>query len=1038
MGAAGEAERRPPVPERHLYEQWGRDDGLPQISVRRLAQDSRGYLWVGTEEGLARFDGQAFSIFDRSRIPQLLSNRVDALIPAHAGGVWATFDTHLLRLDHGRVMVLHSPDQGLPEGVRQLSALLENPDGSLWVGTRLGVLHFDHHRFTWHTTTPPVLSLHRGPDGEVWVGTEGTLQRLTQEPERPPVLSGLDVRTFADDPGGDGFWAGTSKGLFHLKFPESSEDGAPSIIEYGPAEGLHTADVYSLFPGSTGLWIATRKDLYRFGDGVFSTFDDEHALPAERLESLWEDHEQSLWIGSLYAGLTRMRDSAFSMFGAPEGLVDDLAWTIHQQRSGTVWVGTVNGATRLGNDGGLIHLTTADGLPGNDVRSLMEDSRGHVWLGTLRNGAARWHDGELRTYGLAEGLADLAVVSMAEDSEGTVWLGTKGGLSRFVDGGFQNFSVEHGLPNRSIWALEVDPQGGLWIGTPTGLARLPPSADLDGGSEAWDAPFQPVQLVKSVKQPFVRSLHLDGEGTLWIGTAQSGLARWRDGETTFFTVREGLFDNLVHQVLGDQHGYLWMTSNRGISRIHRRDLEGPIAGPLPVTVYDESDGMRSSECNGGSQPAGMLGNDGRLWFPTLAGVAVIDSRQPPWGSTPPPPQITEVLVDQEPLQLRPTDGGPAPRGSADTASLALPAGTRDLEIRYAALTFLGPGKLRFRQLLEPLDSAWVEVGARRSAFYTNLDPGPYRFRVMTCSSNGLCNDTEDSYDFIVEPAWHQTWFFRLFTLAGLGLAVWTGHRMRTRGLKQRNAALEQTQRALEQRTQEMERFVYAISHDLENPLVTIRNFAGKAKRDVRTGRTEHLDRDLDRISRAADTMDRLLCALIQVSSVRQDLAICEDISLAVLAREARERFKAVLDTRGIDLVIDPTLPRVSGDPRRLRELLVQLVANAIEFMGSQEDPQVRVGQRRRVGEEPVFFVQDNGMGISDRYRHKVFEIFEKLDPQTEGTGIGLALSRRIVEAHGGKIWVESGSRGQGSTFLFTLPSRSMSGPADVSSGARRD
>ncbi|MEE8526310.1 MAG: two-component regulator propeller domain-containing protein, partial [Thermoanaerobaculia bacterium] len=609
-------------------------------------------------------------------------------------------------------------------------------------------------------------------------------------------------------------------------------------------------------------------------------------------------------------------------------------WTIYQDRAGAVWIGTNNGLSRLAEDGSMTHYRVADGLPGLDVRSLLEDRDGNLWIGTETDGLARLRGDEITSFTSADGLAGNGVFVMLEDSRGGLWFGTDGGLSRLRDGRFQTLTVADGLSHDRIWSLHEDSRGTLWIGTDNGLTRF-------DGEELTPIPLPAPDIVKTITG--------EADGTLWIGTAESGLLHYRDGRFVAFSVDQGLFDHLVHRILDDGRGWMWMSSNQGLFRVSKTELEDVAAGRtdrLRSISYGEDQGMRSRECNGGGHPAGIRTRDGRLWFPTIQGVVIVDPERLTLNRVPPPVHLETVLADGLDVDPR-------------AAPAVLPPRTRELQLDYVALSFLDSDKIAYRYRLRGFDSDWVEAGTRRSAYYTNLDPGNYTFQVIAANSDGTWNEDGDSLEIRLRPAFYQTWAFYLVCALATVLLGRGIHVVRVRQLVRRNRLLEQNKTQLElknaeieAKSAEMERFTYAVSHDLKAPLVTIRGFLGMVRQDLAAGRTDRTERDLERIDNAAERMARLLGELLQLSRIGRVVQEPQEISMTELAREAADLVGGRIAERGVDLDVDADMPTFVGDRERLLEVLQNLIDNAVKFMGDQPRPRIRVGWRRD-GDDPV-------------------------------------------------------------------------------------
>jgi signal transduction histidine kinase len=557
----------------------------------------------------------------------------------------------------------------------------------------------------------------------------------------------------------------------------------------------------------------------------------------------------------------------------------------------------------------------------------------------------------------------MQVRAVVQDSTGGIWVGTKdGGISRLHQDRFQTLGVEDGLPSRSVSALLVDGEDQVWAATRRGLARI------------------------------------------------------RGGEVATLTAEHGLPANYFYQVLSDDADNLWLTFAGGIVRVARQALDDVADGRAAAVagrVYGVESGLHNTGMTVSFQPTACRSRDGRLWFATGDGVAVLDPRQTLFNEVPPPVLVEEVQTGAE--------------RRAASEIVEVPPGRGELQVHYTALSFLDPSRVRFRYQLEGFDPGWVEAGTRRAAYYTNLPPGRYRFRVVACNNDGVWNEVGDALRVVVRPRPWQTWWFRVAMGLVLAGVVAAGHYVRIRSIRARNVALRQeveerrrAEAALEMRNTELERYAYTVSHDLKSPLVTIRGFLGYLRRAAARGDLASVDRDIGRIVAATDRMHDLLGELLELSRVGLEDHLHLDVAVGDLAADAVGQLEGRIAERGARIEIAPDLPVVRGDPIRLREVFQNLIENALRFTPEDAGPRIEIGARQEP-ERVVVFVRDNGVGIDPRFHERVFGLFNRLDAAAEGTGIGLALVRRIVEAHGGRAWVESAGPGHGSTFFFTLP-----------------
>ncbi len=746
----------------YTRDSWTIEDGLPQSSVQAILQTRRGDLWLATQGGLARFDGVRFEVFDRSNSPAILSNHITCLSEDDSGRLWAGTHRGALMVDeHGVTAVPRTAD------LLVTSIIASQPEG-VWIGTR----HSGLYRLAGDEVSvlrredgladDAVMSLAAAPEGSLWIGTRQGLNRLEDGRlstfHRADGLAAEIVGALHVSRDGT-LLAGTAEGL-------SRYDGAFSPVDAG-GPALRDA-VWSIAEDDTGnLWVATQNGLSRLAGGHLATATTEHGLPSNLIRSLLVDREGSLWVGTFDGGLMRLGDGAFTTWSTAEGLSHDTVMTVLEDRRLNLWIGTFGGGLNRLADGGISHYTTADGLSSNHIWSLAEDAGGALWIGTFDHGLNRLAEGRCDVFTVSDGLSSDSVKVILPASDGSLLIGTSGGLDRFHDGRFDPVTAGSRRVASSVTDLHRASTGWLWIGTlGDGLSRL-----SDGSLETFTT-------ADGLSSDTVFALHEDASGNLWIATQDGGLNRWRDGRFTVFSSRVGLVDDTVHQILEDDDGRLWMSSNKGIFYAELAQLEAVATGRashLEPVAFGTEDGLATREASGGSQPAGWRGQDGRLWFPTVSGVSVIDPAGFEPRPAPRPVVIESVLVDGEPLPSNP--------GSE------IPAGSSRLEIDYAALSFLAPTRIRYRYRLEGFDPEWVDAGGRRQAFYTRIPPGHYRFAV-TASYDGVTWSPEPAtLELTQRPRFYQTGLFYLALILAAALGGVGSHHLRVRHLKRREREL---------------------------------------------------------------------------------------------------------------------------------------------------------------------------------------------------------------------------------------------------------
>jgi diguanylate cyclase (GGDEF)-like protein len=757
----------------YVHDVWNTNDGLPQDSVNAIVQTPDGYLWVATQEGLARFDGLTFTTFDSHTTRGELQNFVHSLFADRNGTLYLGASGGLLRYAGSGRFTRTEPEEQWPgPSAKQIA---EDRDGTLWVslgsdgtsGAKGLVKYRDGVRAVLKTTnglSSDVVSWSAfDRTGRLWVATANGIDVLSggRVVRRYTTVDGLAsniVRVLVIDRTG-AVWAGTQAGVSVLR------DGR--FTTYTKRDGLTDDTIFRLLEDRDGaVWVGTGFGLNRIVDGKVEVAPELTGLASHQINALFEDREGSLWIGTRAYGLHRLRSGSFTVVGPAEGLVGEIVNGIFEDRAGRIWIGTSPGGVNI-FDG--VKFQTVAGLS-NGARAFHEDADGTMWLGS-RDGLHVLSKGTLKTYTTRDGLPDPGVNVTFRDRRGVLWIGTGNGLARFEGGRIVKVPTPVGFPS-GVRVIFEDRRGQLFVAGGEGLARW------DGSAFHLDPQFA---------KAHVMAVSEDADGTLWFGTWSQGLHRLRNGRLTRFTTANGLYDDVAWSVVDDGRGHLWMGSNRGIYRVSKKELEDFAAGRIAsigCKVYGNADGMRRRETNWGSPPA-IRARDGRLWFATTSGEVVVDpavtvKRNPP----------TVVLE-----RFR------ADEAEVSTASPpVLAPGTHNIEIQYAGLSLVSPDKIRYRYRLEGYDDRWIDAGSRRAAFYTNVDPGRYRFQVIAANEDGVWNETGASIEFRLKPYFRQTpWFYGL-VIAALVLLGFALHALRERQRRMRHQAFHDPLTGLPNRT----------------------------------------------------------------------------------------------------------------------------------------------------------------------------------------------------------------------------------------------
>jgi signal transduction histidine kinase/ligand-binding sensor domain-containing protein len=759
----------------YAHTAWTVRDGFSLGNIYAMAQTPDGFLWLGTEFGLFRFDGVRTIPWQPPAGQQLPEKNINALLVTRDGTLWIGTFAGLATWSGGKLT-------WRPELGRQfVASLFEDREGTVWASTLAGIQASGRLCAIRKASTQcygedgafgrAVWALYEDSSGNLWAGAQSGLWRMRPGPPRqyrtPTELIGINK---CDD--GRVLIALHGAGLLQL---------AGDKVESYPIQGtinsnrlLRDSEVDAnrlLRDRDGGLWIGTvERGIIHVHHGRTDVFTKSDGLSGDVILSLFEDREGNVWVAST-GGLDRFRELPVATVSVKQGLSSDATQSVLAATDGSVWVGSHEDLTRW-KDGRATIFGTASGLPDDAPESLFQDNGGRIWAST-RHGLAYFKDGRFVTVNAVPGGE---VHFITGDKAGNLWLAEHQRLVHLLEGRLveQIPWSELGRPQAAAILLSDGEQGGVWLGFWVGSLSYFKDRQLKLSYTAADG----------LGDGGVTDLLLDQDRALWAATELGGLSRIKDGRIATLTNRNGLSCDAVHWSIEDDDRSLWLYTSCGLVRITRAELDAWIADPkrrIQTTVWDAADGVRlRSSAASAYGPRVAKSTDGKLWFVTGEGVQVVDPRHLAVNKLPPPVRIDEIVADHK-LYWQNLPGA--------VAQVSLPARTRDLQIDYTALSLVAPEKIHFKYKLEGQDTDWREVVNDRQAKYTNLPPRHYRFRVIASNNSGVWNEQGDTLEFSVAPAYYQTNWFRTLCVLAFVAMLWAVYRLRVRVLERHQAEI---------------------------------------------------------------------------------------------------------------------------------------------------------------------------------------------------------------------------------------------------------
>lgn len=972
----------PPLPS-YFLRVWQTENGLPDNAVTTIVQTHDGYLWLGTYDGLARFDGASFTVFDNNNTPEMSSSRIISLFEDGEGNLWIGHETgELTRYRDGH---FYAVKFNATWEDRKISGIGAYPADKIWVLNeegRLAGINGEMITVPNAGASTRAASLVANEHGAFWVIYGGQMFTLNQgrlaqvTPSNPPPSYVEAICPRSDG----GLWVISDGRLRKWSGHEWTDD-------LGPVPWGQGSVIAMLETRSGCLAVGTlNQGLYLIfpGRGVLH-FNRANGFPHDWVRCLYEDREGTLWAGTGSGGLVALRAGKVETLNPPDHWQGRGLLSVTAAHDGVVWIGTEGaGLYRLQNDA-WTRFTDADGLSNLFVWSVAEDARGRIWAGTWGGGMFLQQGNRfVPAPGLESVTAPMPAILHAND--GSTWIGTAVGLLHERAGVPVWYGRKDGLNLPDVRVVVEDRDGGVWFGMMGG-----------GLGHLHDGVLHQFEKKDGLSSDYVQCLHLDTDGVLWIGTYGGGLDRLKQGRFACISSSQGLPNNFVCDIEDDGRGNFWISSHGGICRIQKEELTRCADGQaksVSCLSYGKGDGMPTLECSGGLQPAGCRTADGRLWFPTSRDLVVVDPADVKTNQLAPPVLVEEMLVDNQLVTPNANDGPPA----------RIPPGRQRFEFRYTALSFVAPEKVSFHYRLEGLERDWVDAGTKRNVIYSHVPPGRYTFHVIACNSDGVWNDTGATLAFAVQPYFWQVWWFRVAaSLAAAAVLAGT--------------VLWETRRRMHHKLERVER-LRTIEHERARIAQDIHDNLGANLTRISL-LSEAVQSELDNPIQAATQLERIYSTARELTRAMDEIVWAVNPqydtldSLANYLGNFAQEFLGSLDIRcRLDIPLElPPRPVTAEVRHNLFLAFKEALHNVVKHAAASE---VRISLEFQT-DFFVLIIRDNGRGFAPDAREQT----GRREPDRIVRGHGLTNMRERLAKNGGRCEIES-SPGSGTEVKFVV------------------
>ena len=966
---------------------WSTDEGLPSNNLIRIEQDHMGYLWITSFNGLIRFDGNTFDIYNTDILPELKSNGFSFISPGQDNAMYfGTLTSGLLTYD-GAEFTIDKIENDFSGSINIIHT--DNQD-RLWVGVKNKGIYFKEDSQTDFVHVENALfknsivqCILEFDPGHLWIATSnngivefkgGAFNRVNAE-----EIGERSINTLIQVDGVE--YAGTNNGLY------ANKQGTWELLS-----GTEGYFINSMKYDDNGyLWVATETGLIRKNlDGDIEYLTVEDGLPSRQISSVLFDSEGNIWLTSKRGGLVQLRSSNFVNISIDDGLSNQYANIIYELSDESFLVGNDNGSIDLIKDGIIKPFQVEENLANISIKDIIQDSRENTWIATYK-GLLRVSEYGEHLYTPETGMVSRNIRSLFEDSKGNIWVGAKdGGIVKITgDTKLEVYSEENGLSDNYVFSFDELSDGRIVAGTYHGGLNIISENNS----------IEVLKLGNDESSPLIFNIHVVNDSTFWLAT-DVGLYKYFNRRFNRIGLKDGLSVSTIFDIYPDRFGYLWATSNLGLVRMQISEIDALIAGNrerINARLYDEKDGMLSRECTGATKV--LIAESGKIRIPTSKGISIVDPANIYVNKNAPPVLIKSVTIDEKTIH-------------DELYEITAEPGSQRITFDYTALSYYSPQKINFKYRLNGYDNDWKEVGNQYQATYMNLPDGNFSFEVLAANNEGLWSDQAATVILKVEPFFYKSRLFILLSGSFILAIAFFMYWIRIRVVEEKN-------RELHKLNSELDSFVYSVSHDLRAPLSSILGLISVSKID---DERKNLPMYLDKIEKSVNKLDNFIKEIISYSrNVRLKLEV-ESFDLKILIEEILESLAYMNTDNVIDISLEASGNTMfSTDKTRLQVILNNVISNSFRYFKPYiNDPYIKI-KVSVVGQKAVIVVQDNGIGIKRDQLKKIFDMFYRATETSSGSGLGLYIAKESADKIEGKIGVES-TYEQGTTFTITLDS----------------